>query len=310
MREKGNLIFDILEDYTVIDIETTGTVLGFDEIIEIGALKIRNGNIIEKLDFLVKPENLSWYDSSFTGIQESELLQAKPIKETINLFIDFIGNDVLVGANINSFDINFLYDVIYNLTNKKTKNDMIDIFTFARRLIVDMQYPSLKKLCEYFKIQTVFHRALADCESTYKIYELFKKEIKGRNIDLIDFKKPKVIKQKVSFSDLKEEFEEIDIDNVFYHKKVAITGNFSISQTEIMQIVRNMGGEPQNGFTSETNILIVGEFKIVNGERQKGKVPKAQQARLKGKDVITISEKEFFDYKNDYLNTIKGKTND
>ena len=170
-REKGKSIIEVLDDYTVIDIETTGLTLGYDEIIEIGAIKVRSGVEVNRFSSLIQPKDFSLFDSYFTGITVKELKQAPTIEEVIPKFLDFIQDDVLVGANINSFDINFLYDNILAITNKKIKNNVIDIFRFARKLLPNLNKYSLEMISTSLGFIGNHHRAIADCELTLKCYE-------------------------------------------------------------------------------------------------------------------------------------------
>jgi len=105
IRDKGISIIEILDDYTVIDIETTGLSFGYDEIIEIGAIRVRNGEEVAKFSKLVQPKDFELFDSDFTGIKVNELKCANFIEDIMPSFLDFIKTDVLVGANINSFDM-------------------------------------------------------------------------------------------------------------------------------------------------------------------------------------------------------------
>lgn len=304
-REKGKSIIEVLDDYTVIDIETTGLTLGYDEIIEIGAIKVRSGVEMNRFSSLIQPKDFSLFDSYFTGITVKELKQAPTIEEVIPKFLDFIQDDILVGANINSFDINFLYDNILAITNKKIKNNVVDIFRFARKLLPNLGKYSLENISTSLGFIGNHHRAIADCELTLKCYEWFKQKIKNENINVSELFKYKNPTYKVS--DLQCTVNYIAEDNLLFEKVVVITGVLTgITRKEAQQLVKNMGGIPKQGFVSTTNFLVVGDTKGEDTE----KIKKAQAARLNGQDVRIIDGKSFLDYCKEYSERIKGVTND
>ena len=128
--KKGISTIDIINDYCVIDIETTGLDSKYDEIIEISALKVRNNKVIDQYTNLVKPKQRIFVDNDekdfcvengekvkyidefitdLTGITNQMLQNAPNISEVLPSFNEFVKDDVLIGHNVN-FDINFLYD--------------------------------------------------------------------------------------------------------------------------------------------------------------------------------------------------------
>ena len=302
LRDKGESKIELLDDYTVLDIETTGLSFGYDEIIEIGAIRVRNGAEVSKFSKLVQPRDFELFDSDFTGIKVSELRQADFIEDIIPDFLDFIQTDVLVGANINSFDINFLYDVIYDKTKRKLKNNVVDIFRFSRRLLPELgMFPSLERISNHLGFEGNHHRALDDCELTYKSYEFFKSKIYNEHLDLKELFKPKVTRYNIS--DLQCEYQYINEDNLFYKKVVVITGALrGKTRKQAQQMIVNMGGEPKNSVVSNTDYLIVGTLKSEETEKLK----RVKRAKLNGQDIKIIDGNEFLDYCKEYFATIKS----
>ena len=72
-RQKGQSLIKCIEDYSVLDIETTGLTIGYDEIIEIGVIKVRNGKEIDRFQTLVQPKDFELFDPYFTGISKKAL---------------------------------------------------------------------------------------------------------------------------------------------------------------------------------------------------------------------------------------------
>lgn len=85
---KGKSLLTLTKDFTVIDIETTGLDPTYDEIIEIGAIRVRNSIIVDKLNLLVKPkEEVDDYITDLTGISNEMLIDKPSIEEVIDQFI-------------------------------------------------------------------------------------------------------------------------------------------------------------------------------------------------------------------------------
>lgn len=299
MRDKGQSIIELVDDYVAIDLETTGKIVGFDEIVEIGAIKVRNGVEVDRFDTLVKPNDFSLFNSEFTGISVAELEVAPTIKTIIPKFLEFIGSDILVGANINSFDINFLYDTILENTKQKLQNNVIDIFRFSRRLL-PIEKHRMESICNYLGFYGQHHRAVSDCELTIKCYEYFKNKIRSEKIDFAELFKSH--RKHVKPSEIECTVDYIDVDNLFYQKNVAITGTLDVTRKQAQQYIKNMGGVPQGHFRSTTEYLIVGRIK----EEETDSLTKARQASLTNKNIKIISGAEFLEYCHEYFANITG----
>lgn len=304
-REKGNSVIELLDDYTVIDIETTGLCFGLDEIIEFGAIKVREGKEVDRFNFLVKPKNFNLFDPEFTGISTKDLKAAFPIEQVLPEFVSFIGDDTLVGANINSFDINFIYDNVMSIMNKKLSNNMVDIFRFARKLLPDMNKYSLQTIGDKLGFSDNYHRAINDCVVTFKCYEWFKDYIERNNIDLVSLFKKKKTNHKVS--DIQVTVDCIK-DNLFKDKTIVITGKLpEVTRKEALQIIKNMGGAPRDNYVNDIDILVVGTLKENEIEKGTEKIKKVRNARLSGKDIKIIDGQTFTDYYKEYF---KGLNNE
>lgn len=175
-REKGISLVDNVQDYCVIDIETTGLSPVSSSIIEISALKIRNRQIHDKFTSLINPhKKLNYFISNLTGIKDSMLKSAPDIDEVLPSFIQFIGDDIIIGHNVN-FDINFIYDNLMRGFNLKFQNAFIDTMRLSR-LYCPLNSHKLENIAKYYGINTKgHHRALQDCEITYQVYECIKEE--------------------------------------------------------------------------------------------------------------------------------------
>lgn len=158
-------------DYTVIDLETTGLKPDADEIIEYGALRVRDGVPVEKFSTLVHiekgiPANIT----ELTGIKDADLLDGMESAQALQAFLDFIGKDILMGQYI-SFDMDFLRKVCGRWERPFPTNKTIDISKLARKKLRHMENYKLPTMLQHFGLPyQVAHRALPDCESVYQVY--------------------------------------------------------------------------------------------------------------------------------------------
>lgn len=166
------------EEFTVFDIETTG-LARTNDIIEIGALKVRNKRVVEKFSTLVRPrKSIPYLIQEITGIDNLTVLDAPKIKEALPKFLDFIGDDILLGHNIVSFDSKFICREAAEL-GINLKNQLFDTLTYAKRLkksgVPMPDSLSLDVLCQLFKIERdAAHRAYDDALANAKVFFLLR----------------------------------------------------------------------------------------------------------------------------------------
>lgn len=159
----------MIQDYTSLDIETTGLNPKLDKIIEVGAIKVRNGKITGRYESLVYPgRKLGEVVSELTGIRNCDLSGAPEPDEVIPKLLAFIGEDILVGHSV-LFDYSFVKRAAVNLglTFEKTG---IDTLKLARRFLPELESRGLSSLCDYFSIPLKAHRAGEDAQATSILY--------------------------------------------------------------------------------------------------------------------------------------------
>ena len=99
--KKGKNLLQFPHDCTVIDVETTGLDFQYDSIIEMAALKIRDGKVIDQFSSLVNPGfAIDEFIEDLTGIKNEELEIAPSIKNVLSDFLSFVENDIVVGHNV------------------------------------------------------------------------------------------------------------------------------------------------------------------------------------------------------------------
>lgn len=173
---KGKSLVDFLDDYVCVDIETNGLFSGESEIIEIGAIKIHNGKEVDRFSHLIKNEYpLSPFITNLTGITNKMLENQKGIEDVLPLFLDFLGDSVVLGHNVN-FDVNFLYDSCMKVLDIPLQNDFVDTLRLSRRILPNLINHKLGTLCMHYNISHInAHRAIGDCEATVMLYNNLKR---------------------------------------------------------------------------------------------------------------------------------------
>jgi DNA polymerase III subunit epsilon len=160
------------ETVIVIDVETTGMLPEKgDRVIEIGAVKMRGQQIIERFDRLIRPDFLVTREiESLTGITNSMLQQAPDSRQVMADFVDFIDTYPFVAHNA-AFDQKFI-DSELTLFGKSRPTNFTCTLQLARRLYPDPVNYKLRTLVQYKKLNqaATFHRALADAEMTAQLW--------------------------------------------------------------------------------------------------------------------------------------------
>ena len=158
--------------YIVLDIETTGLNFKNDQIIEIAALKVDNGDITDNFSRLIFVDKLLPDKiTGLTGITNVMLQQnGSPLENVLKEFLTFIEDNPVVCHNA-AFDINFLQEKLRKCQYKLLKNKVIDTLPLARKKINCLKGYKLADVAEYYEIYShQLHRALSDCQLTYEIF--------------------------------------------------------------------------------------------------------------------------------------------
>ena len=168
------------KDYVVIDMEMTGLSAKQNKVIEIGAVRVRDGKVTDTLELFVNPKcRIPEKITELTGITDEMVKTGLPEDEAMEQFLSFIGEDVIVGQNVN-FDYSFLKQWEVN-HKRKIERIGCDTLKIARHLLPPEQPKKLENLCEYFHIDRIrAHRALDDAMETGLVFECLKKLAEGK----------------------------------------------------------------------------------------------------------------------------------
>lgn len=313
-RKKGKSLLVIPRDYTLVDLETTGFSSLFDDIIEVGLIKIRDGKEIDRYQSLVKPSKpIPYIIECVTGIKNDMVANA-PTFENIGKDVwSFLENEVIVGHNV-SFDINFLYDNFERAFKLTFQNNFVDTLRLARRLIPDIKSQDhgnygLDYLCNYFHLAYENrHRAIGDCLCTNNLLRCLSKIVTEKNINLIELEREIKCRNKGNISttlkSLKSDGTVCDKSHMFFGKCCVFTGKLEFfTRVEAAQIVVNIGGYCENSVTKKTNFLIVGDMDYKAGLEgyESNKLKKAKKLIDENQELAIIPESAFYDLVDEYL---------
>ncbi|HHU60042.1 TPA: PolC-type DNA polymerase III [bacterium] len=166
--------------YTVFDLETTGLSSRIDEIIEIGAVKVQNGMILEKFQTFINPgRSLSSKITEITSITDDMLKDAPTLDEVLKDFLDFISGTILVAHNA-YFDMSFLKEAIARHGLPKLENPVIDTLPLSRYLYKDARAHNLGSVSRRFNIEydeEIAHRADYDATVLFNVFEVMLREV-------------------------------------------------------------------------------------------------------------------------------------
>lgn len=177
----GKKRVEYVPDYVLFDLETTGVSWEKDEVVEISALKVKDGMIVEEFSTLVNPGMpIPYYASEVNGITDDMVADSPAFDTVFGEFLEFAGDAVLVGHNIHTFDMKFMQKSAQRYYGKVIGNDYIDTLQLARLYLPELEHHTLSDLAHYFHISAAgAHRALADCKMNQRIFESLKEEIEN-----------------------------------------------------------------------------------------------------------------------------------
>ena len=218
----------MINEYVVLDLEMTGLSAKSDQIIEIGAVKIKDNQVVETMECLVNPNcKIPTRVVELTGITDEMVQGGMDKDEAVEKLLDFIDGWILVGQNI-TFGYSFLKQWAVNHKRPLTAK-ACDTLKLARVLLPADQPKKLEKLCEYFGIERAReHRAMDDAIETWQVFE----KLKEMALENKEYEKyfdpqplsyrakkqspatPRQVKQLKEYRENKQIFDEINWENL------------------------------------------------------------------------------------------------
>lgn len=156
--------------YCVLDIETNGSKPGSSQVIEIGAVMLQNGEVIDRFETFVECAFLPEYITKITGIEPTDLIGAPSRREALIKLRHFMGNAIFVAHNAN-FDYSFLNASFDRFGLGGIGNPKLCTIDLARRTFESERY-GLAYLIDFLEIETAtHHRAYSDAVCAAKVME-------------------------------------------------------------------------------------------------------------------------------------------
>lgn len=170
-----------ISSYVLFDLETTGLSPATDAIIEISALKVSDGEVVDEFSTLVNPGmHIPYFASSVNGITDDMVEDAPDIEQALQDFITFVGDSVLIGHNIRRFDMGFIQRDAVHYFGRQLTNELVDTLMLSKRYLPDLGSHSLESLAGHYDISYEgAHRALADCHINKQVYDCLLKEMEN-----------------------------------------------------------------------------------------------------------------------------------
>lgn len=174
------------EEFVVFDIETTGLNSHTNKIIEIGAVKIKAGRIIDRYSQLINPGiSIPYHITEITSITNEQVANQPKIDEVIGKFVEFIGDAVLVAHNA-PFDMGFIKRDIKEYLNIDLEASVIDTLQMARDLFPDFKKYGLGDLNKSLGLALEkHHRAVDDSQATANMFIIFLEKYKEKGIEYL-----------------------------------------------------------------------------------------------------------------------------
>ena len=178
----------VLDDatYCVLDLETTGISITTEKITEVGIMKVKNGEVIDEFEIFVNPEKpIPQRVIEVTNITDEMVKDAETIDKVFPKILEFVGDSIIVAHNA-SFDVGFLKHNA-KLLGYEFNNTYIDTLPLAKDLFPDLKKYKLGKIADSLGIEVdVAHRALADVDTTVKVFNVMLKKLKDKGINTVD----------------------------------------------------------------------------------------------------------------------------
>lgn len=189
--------------FVITDIETTGSIRGSDRIIDLAAIKVKNGQEVGRFEELVNPQKkISRHIVRLTGITNEDVAEAPLIEEIMPKFVEFVDGHMFVAHNA-PFDFYFINAESERLGLGRLKLPLpICTFAVARRLLPELRACGVTGLSKHFNYEVDDrHRAMPDVLATQFFLDQFLKDLKEQGVEtlyqLVQFQKDRLSKEQV-----------------------------------------------------------------------------------------------------------------
>ena len=291
-----------MDQFVVLDLETTGINPHKDKIIEIAAIKFVNFEPVKGIQSLVNPRiPLPTAITNLTGITQNELDAAPSWSDIQDEVLDFIDGQLLVGHNLRCFDIRFINAAM----GFELPNPILDTLDYSRFVFPRLPSHKLSYLKTVLGINVEnSHRALDDVKTTAALLTHCISAEYNPDYPIIpdsppikqNTPKPRKRYETIKLTDIVPTCACTDFSSPLCGKTVVFTGTLSIPRKEAMQLAVNVGAKLKNNVSRKTDYLVVGQqdVAIVGIDGKSNKEEAALEINSTGKGNIQIISEEDF----------------
>lgn len=299
------IIKDLNElNFTAIDLETANEQR--NSICSIGLVSVRNGNIVDKQNIVIRPKELRFTEVNkrIHGISERDVIDAPEFNEVWEQLYPTLKHQILLAHNAD-FDMDVLKQTLNGYGIAKPENQFICTQKLAQEVFHELENYRLNDVAVYLGLHLIHHDSVSDAtvsaeigirgiplynkkkfsfrhdELTHHIVKKSSAEQKDKYLDGFSTKK-------ISSALLKPNLETANPDSPFYNKKVVFTGDMqAISRHDAAVKIQALGADINTSITKKTEIVIVGDG------AGPSKMKKIEELNSAGCKIRLIYEKEF-----------------
>lgn len=301
----GMKFAQVLADYVVIDIETTGYSRENDRIIEIGAAAYKYGEKTDEFQTYVNPERpIPSIIKKMTGISDADVAGAPGIAQAEMMFRAFVGDRPLVGHNILTFDLPFL-SAHFGLP---IDNTIIDTLPMAKEAFPLLPNFKLEYLDQILGLgSNGHHRAIYDVEVTNSLLwaclapRNYEQKVNRAYVDHVmagapQKKRHHPANKKIDIKEIKPSEPTKAASGPLAGKTIVFTGELSMPRREAMQIAVDAGAALKSAVSGKLSYLVIGkqDADLVGADGMSSKEAAAKRLNETGKASIKLLTEEEF----------------
>lgn len=272
-----------LEDYYVVDVETTGLNKKSDKIVELAWVKVEHEEIVNKFSTMVDPErHISPSASAVNGIYDSDVQGAPKYAELRELVSTTLVGSTIIGHNV-YFDLSFISRLIGEANGRIL---YVDTLSLARKAFPGLSRYTLSDLCNTLNLPHSTHRALDDVLATQQLFVLCQENLRQRAEAALRERREKREREKTR---LKELYGESPLYNISF----VYTGTFTLPREEMEALALSVGAVTRTKVTSRTDYLVVGDVAELPEWAIARKIGRADELIASGGKVRKICEADY-----------------
>lgn len=277
----------MLQDFVVLDVETTGLNHVTDKIVEIAVITVQDGAAISHFSTLVNPERyIPAEASAINHIFDADVKDAPTYDEIAGKVAELVCGKTVIGHNV-IFDLHFVQQLLSPL-GVTAEIIFADTCSLSRLLLPELPNHKLETVTRHLGISDgQSHRALQDTRETMELFFWCQQEMERRNAEVAEKRKQERLAKK-------QEYIDRYSASPLFQKNFVFTGEFSIPRQAMIANLEAAGGLPRTQVNSHTDYLVVGDVSKLPGWALDRKLNAAKAIAEKNGRVQLIAEHEFF----------------